>query len=82
MLSTGVHLQEALAEEMLPRLLHKPIVPVRKAVDSGKSLREVYSMVSIFSPMFLKMIALGESSKHLSSSFARISTQNQESLKK
>ena len=62
MLSTGVHLQEALAlsEEMLPRLLRKRIAPVRKAGDSGKSLREVYSMVSIFSPMFLKMIALGE----------------------
>ena len=41
MLSTGVHLQEALAlaEEMLPRLLRKRIAPVRKAVDSGKSLR-------------------------------------------
>ena len=50
MLSTGVHLQEALvlAEEMLPRLLPKRIAPVRKAVDSGKSLREAYSMVSIF----------------------------------
>ena len=84
MLSTGVHLQEALAlaEEMLPRLLRKRIAPVRKAVDSGKSLREAYSTVPIFSPMFVKMIALGESSGHLSSSFARIGTQNQESLKK
>jgi hypothetical protein len=32
--------------------------------------------------MFVKMIALGESSGHLSSSFARIGRQNQESLKK
>jgi type II secretory pathway component PulF len=84
MLSTGVHLQEALtlAEEMLPGLLSKRIAPVRKAVDAGKSLREAYSMVPLFSPMFVKMIALGESSGHLSSSFARIGRQNQESLKK
>lgn len=84
MLSTGVHLQEALAlaEEMLPKLLRERVAPVRKAVDSGKSLREAYSMVSFFSPVFVKMIALGESSGHLSSSFARIGTQNQESLKK
>ena len=39
-------------------------------------------MVTIFSPMFVKMISLGESSGHLSSSFARIGRQNQESLKK
>ena len=39
-------------------------------------------MVSIISPMFVKMIALSESSGHLSSSFARIGTQNQKSLKK
>ena len=59
-----------------------PEVFCAKAVSSGKLLREAYSMVSIFSPMFVKMIALGESSGHLSSSFARISKQNQESLKK
>ena len=84
MLSTGVHLQEALAfaEELLPKLLRKQIAPVREAVDSGKSLREAYTMVPIFSPMFVKMIALGESSGHLPSSFARIGTQNQEHLKK
>ena len=84
MLSTGVHLQEALAlaEEMLPKLLRKRIAPVREAVDSGKSLRDAYSMVPFFSPMFVKMIALGESSGHLPSSYARIGMQNQESLKK
>ena len=32
--------------------------------------------------MFVKMIALGESSGHLPSSFARIGSHNQESLKK
>ena len=32
--------------------------------------------------MFVKLAALGESSGHLSSSFARIGIQNQESLKK
>ena len=84
MLSTGVHLQEALAlaEELLPKLLRKQIAPVREAVDSGKSLRDAYSMVPFFSPMFVKMIALGESSGHLPSSYARIGMQNQESLKK
>ena len=84
MLSKGVHLLEALhlAEEMLLGLLHKRIAHLRKAVDAGKSLREAYSMVPIFSPMFVKNIALGESSGHLSSSFARIGRQNQESLKK
>ncbi len=84
MLSTGVHLQEALAlaEEMLPKLLRKRIAPVREAVDSGKSLRDAYSMVPFFSPMFVKMIALGESSGHLPSSYAQIGMQNQESLKK
>jgi type II secretory pathway component PulF len=39
-------------------------------------------MVTIFSPMFVKMITLSESIGHLSSSFARIGRQNQESLKK
>ena len=84
MLSKGDHLLEALplAEEMLLGLLHKRIAHLRKAVDAGKSLREAYSMVPIFSPMFVKMIALGESSGHLSSSFARIGRQNQESMKK
>ena len=83
LLSKGVHLQEALTleEEMLPGLLHKQIAPLRKVVDAGKSLREAYSMVPIFSPMFVKMIALGESSGRLSSSFACIGRQNQESLK-
>ena len=82
--STGVRLKEALtlAEEILPGLLRKRIVPIRKAVDAGKSLREANSMVPIFPPTFVKMIALAESSAHLSSSFARIGRQNQESLKK
>ena len=39
-------------------------------------------MVPFFSPMFVKLVALGESSGHMSSSFARIGIQNQESLKK
>ena len=84
MLLTGVHLQEALAlaEEMFPKLLRKRIAPVREAVDSGKSLCDAYAMVPVFSPMFVKMIALGESSGHLPSSFARIGSHNQESLKK
>ena len=84
MLSKGVLLLEdlPLAEEMLLGLLHKRIAHLRKAVDAGKSLREAYSMVPIFSPMFVKNIALGESSGHLSSSFARIGRQNQESIKK
>jgi len=84
MLLTGVHLQEALAlaEELFPKLLRKRIAPVREAVDSGKSLCDAYSMVPVFSPMFVKMVALGESSGHLPSSFARIGSHNQESLKK
>ena len=84
MLSTGVHLQEALvlAEEIFPGVLRRWISPVRKAVDSGKQLHEAYSMVPFFSQMFVKLVALGESSGHLSSSFARIGIQNQESLKK
>ena len=84
MLLTGVHLQEALAlaEEMFPKLLGKRIAPVREAVDSGKSLCDAYAMVPVFSPMFVKMVALGESSGHLPSSFARIGSHNQEALKK
>jgi len=84
MLLTGVHLQEALAlaEEMFPKLLRKRIAPVREAVDSGKSLCDAYAMVPVFSPMFVKMVALGESSGHLPSSFARIGSHNQEALKK
>ena len=84
MLLTGVHLQEALAlaEEMFPKLLRKRIAPVREAVDSGKSLCDAYAMVPVFSPMFVKMVALGESSGHLPSSFARIGSHNQEGLKK
>ena len=84
MLLTGVHLQEALAlaEEMFPKLLRKRIAPVREAVDSGKSLCDAYAMVPVFSPMFVKMVALGESSGHLPPSFARIGSHNQEALKK
>ena len=84
MLLTGVHLQEALAlaEEMFPKQLRKRIAPVREAVDSGKSLCDAYAMVPVFSPMFVKMVALGESSGHLPSSFARIGSHNQEALKK
>ena len=74
MLSTGVHLQEALvlAEEIFPGVLRRRIIPVRKAVDSGKHLYEAYSMVLFFSPMFVKLVALGELSGHLSSSFTLI----------
>mgnify|MGYP000500303149 FL=1 len=84
MLLTGVHLQEALAlaEEMFPKQLRKRIAPVREAVYSGKSLCDAYAMVPVFSPMFVKMVALGESSGHLPSSFARIGSHNQEALKK
>jgi len=84
MLLTGVHLQEALAlaEEMFPKLLRKRIAPIREVVDSGKSLCDAYAMVPVFSPMFVKMVALGESSGHLPSSFARIGSHNQEALKK
>ena len=84
MLSTGVHLQETLvlAEEIFPGILRRRISQVREAVDSGKQLHEAYSMVIFFSPMFVNLVALGESSGHLSSSFARIGMQNQESLKK
>ena len=79
MLLTGVHLQEALAlsEEMLPKLLRKRIAPLREAVDSGKSLCDAYAMIPVFSLMFLKMLAFGESSGHLPSSFARIGSYNQ-----
>ncbi len=71
MLLTGVHLQEALAlsEEMFLKLLRKRIAPVREAVDSGKSLCDAYAMVTVFSPMFVKMVALGESSGHLTFKF-------------
>ena len=84
MLLTGVHLQEALAlaEEMFPKQLRKRIAPVREAVDSGNSLCDAYAMAPVFSPMFVKMVALGESSGHLPSSFARIGSHNQEALKK
>jgi type II secretory pathway component PulF len=51
-----------LAEEMFPKLLRKPIATVPQAVDSGESLCEAYVMVLVFSPMFVKMVALGESS--------------------
>jgi len=68
---------------MFPKLLRKRIAPVREeAVDSGKSLCDAYAMVPVFSPMFVKMVALGESSGHLPSSFARIGSHNQEALKK
>ena len=43
MLSTGILLLEALAEEMLPELLRKRIPPIRKAVDVSK-----VNVVSIF----------------------------------
>ena len=84
MLSTGVHLQEilALTEEIPPGLLLQQIEPARKAVDTRKSLLEAYSIVAIFSQIFVKMTTLGESSGHLSSSFSRIHRQNHESLKK
>ena len=67
---------------MLPGVLRKRIASVRKAIDTEKSLREAYSTVPLFSPKFIKMIALDESSGPLYSSFASIGRQNQESLKK
>ena len=83
MLSTGIHLQEALvlAEEIFPGILRRRISQVREAVDSGKQLHEAFSMVPFFSPMFVNIVVQGESSGHLSSRFARFGIQNQESLK-
>ncbi len=84
MLRSGVHLQEALilAEEMFPVILRKKLVSVRLEVDSGISLKDAYATNSLFSPMFVQLVALGESTGHLSSSFERIGIQNQESLEK
>ena len=83
MINTGVHLQEALvlAEEIFHGILCRRISQVREAVDSGKQLHEAFSMVPFFSPMFVNIVVQGESSGHLSSSFARIGVQNQEYLK-
>ena len=71
-----------MSEEILPKLLRKRIALVREAVDSGKSLCDAYAMIPVFSLMFVKMLAFGESSGHLPSSFARNGSHNQEALKK
>ena len=51
------------------KLLRKRIALVREAVDSGKSLCDAYAMIPVFSLMFVKMFAFGESSRHLTLKF-------------
>jgi len=62
-------------------MLCRRISQVREAVDFGKQLHEAFSMVPFFPLMFAKLVALRESSCHLSSSFARICIQIQKSQK-
>lgn len=84
MLQSGVKLREALelSESLFPKHLQKEIHEIHQQIDSGKSLVDAYSTSMIFPPLFVHLIAVGESSGYLVPTFERIATLYQEVLEK
>lgn len=62
--------------------MQKEVREVHQQIDSGKSLVDVYSSSSIFPPLFVHLVAVGESSGYLVPTFERIATLYQETLER
>ncbi len=84
MLKSGMQLREALAisESLFSKRLREEIRGVHQQIDSGKSLVDAYSSSSLFPPLFVHLVAVGESSGHLVPTFDRIAALYQEMLEK
>ncbi len=84
MLKSGIKLRESLelTESLFPKRLQKEVREVHQQIDSGKSLVDAYNSSTIFPPIFVHLIAVGESSGYLVPTFERIATLYQETLEK
>ncbi len=84
MLRSGVRLREALmhGESLFPQHLRKQVQKVREMVDAGRPLPDAFAAYPGFPPFFLRQLSLGESSGHLVSGFARISSHFEDLLEK
>lgn len=84
MLQSGTKLRESLevAESLFPKRLQPEIRRVHQQVDSGTLLVDAYGSCKLFPPLFVHLIALGESSGYLVPTFERISILYQERVEK
>ena len=84
MLKSGTQLREALiiSESLFSKRLQEGIRDVHQQIDSGKTLVDAYSSSTLFPPLFVHLIAVGESSGHLVPTFERIAALYQEMLEK
>lgn len=84
MLKSGTQLREALtlSVSLFPKNLQNEVQMVHDQIDSGKLLVDAYSSTSIFPPLFIHLIAVGESSGHLAPTFERIAVLYQEKLER
>ncbi|MBF0279093.1 MAG: type II secretion system F family protein [SAR324 cluster bacterium] len=84
MLKSGIKLRESLslAETLFPVRLQKEIREVHQQIDFGVSLVDAYGSSTNFPPVFVHLVAVGESSGHLVPTFERIAVLYQEKLER
>ncbi len=84
MLRSGVKLREALSltEPLFPGNLQEEVKRVHRQIDAGALLVNAYSTTNVFPPIFVHLIAVGESSGHLASAFDRVVNIYEENLEK
>ena len=84
MLKSGTQLREALkiSESLFSKRLQAEIRDVHQQIDTGKSLVDAYSSSTLFPPLFVHLVAVGESSGHMVPAFERIAALYQEMLEK
>ena len=84
MLKSGLGLREALelTESLFPKRIRLKVQGIHQHIYSGETLRNAYTTSSLFPPVFIHLVALGESSGYLASSFDRIASIYQDDLEK
>ncbi|MBF0286618.1 MAG: type II secretion system F family protein [SAR324 cluster bacterium] len=83
-LKAGTQLREALSlgVPLFPKRLQNEVRMVHDQIDAGKSLVDAYSTSKLFPPLFVHLVAVGESSGHLAPTFERIAALYQERIER
>ena len=71
-----------LAESVISKDLLSEIQKIHHKINYGESLAKVYSDSKLFSPVFVHLVAMGESTGNLESAFEHIVEVNQEWLER
>jgi len=84
MLRSGTKFKEALelSEKLFSKKRQVEVRVIHKQIESGKLLAEAYGSSKFFPPLFVHIIAVGESSGHLTPAYDRIATLFQEKIEK